>query len=87
MKKFTEFLAANRGMSSLIAKTLGINPTNITNAKTGRLLMPTAWMATIVKLSKRKLSYQTLVQEREVHRLEKAIERTQANKNTPKALS
>lgn len=85
MQKFTEFLTANRGMSSLIAKTLGIKPTNITNAKTGRLLMPTAWMATIVKLSKRKLSYQTLVEEREVHRADKARSRSSANKNTANA--
>jgi len=68
MQTFSNWLSSNRGTASNLARTLGISPTNITNVRTGRLLMPTSWMPTIVKLSKRKLSYATLVQEREVHR-------------------
>jgi hypothetical protein len=65
-------------MASRLARTLGISPTNITNARTGRLLMPTAWMATIVNLSKRKLSYAVLVEERECHRKAKAKARIES---------
>jgi len=68
MQNFSNWLSSNRGMASHLARTLGISPTNVTNVCTGRLLMPTAWMPTIVKLSKRKLSYATLVKEREGHR-------------------
>ena len=68
MQNFSNWLSSNRGMASHLARTLGISPTNVTNVCTGRLLMPTAWMPTIVKLSKRKLSYATLVTEREGHR-------------------
>lgn len=75
MQKFSAWLDENRGMASRIAKTLGISPTNISNARTGHLLMPTGWMPTIVKLSRRKLSYKTLVDEREMHRLNKARQR------------
>ena len=68
MQNFSNWLKNNRGMASHLARTLGISPTNVTNVCTGRLLMPTAWMPTVVKLSKRKLSYATLVTEREGHR-------------------
>lgn len=75
MKKFTAWLEANRGMATTIAKSLGISVTNITNAKNGRLLMPGGWMPTIVKLAKRKLTYEDLVLEREFHRARKEQER------------
>jgi DNA-binding transcriptional regulator YdaS (Cro superfamily) len=72
MKKFSAWLDQNRGMATAIAKTLGINRANITNAKSGHLLMPTGWMPLIVELSKGEVSYESLVVEREFHRKEKA---------------
>jgi len=76
MQNFSNWLSSNRGMASHLARALGISPTNVTNVCTGRLLMPTSWMPTIVKLSKRKLSYATLVKEREGHRQAKEQSRT-----------
>lgn len=72
MQKFSAWLDQNRGMATTIANILGIHRANITNAKSGHLLMPTSWMPLIVRLSKRKVSYATLVEEREFHRKEKA---------------
>jgi hypothetical protein len=71
MKKFTAWLSANPGMAAHLARTLKINPTNISNAKKGHLLMPTAWMKTIIKLSNNELTHKVLVEEREIHRLKK----------------
>ena len=76
MQKFSAWLDQNHGMATTIAKLLGIHRANITNAKSGHLLMPTGWMPLIVKLSKGKVSYATLVNEREFHRKEKAKRRS-----------
>jgi len=76
MKKFSAWLDENYGMATTIAKQLGIHRSNITNAKSGHILMPTEWMEIIVKLSKNKVSYATLVKEREAHRKEKAALRS-----------
>ena len=76
MQKFSAWLDAHRGMATTIARTLDISPSNITNAKNGRLLMPTGWMKLIVKLSKRKVSYATLVEEREGHRQAMELKRS-----------
>ena len=82
MQKFSEWLQSNKGMAASIARQLGISRTNLTNTKTGRLLMPTGWMETIVKLSKGKLSYKDLVQEREIHRIEKKLTRQSNRKQS-----
>ena len=79
MQKFSEWLNQNHGMATTLANALGIHRANITNAKSGRLLMPTSWMPLIVKMSKRKVSYANLVEERELHRQEQANRRS-ANK-------
>lgn len=85
MNKFSTWLEANRGMASTIADSLKISKTNITNAKTGRLLMPTGWMPTIVKLSKRKLTFEELVLEREEHRKNKKNTRLGLGRMSSKA--
>lgn len=72
MQTFSEWLNQNHGMATTLAKILNINRANITNAKSGHLLMPNRWMPEIVKLSKEQVSYATLVEEREFHRKEKA---------------
>lgn len=75
MTKFSDWLDQNHGMATTLAKILRINRANITNAKSGHLLMPNRWMPKIVKLSKGKVSYESLVIEREFHREEKAKRR------------
>lgn len=75
MQKFSAWLNQNRGMATTLAKAIGIHRANITNVKSGHLLMPTGWMPLIVSLSKNKVSYATLVKEREFHRKEKAKNR------------
>ena len=78
MNKFKTWLDDNHGMATVLAQSLSINRTNITNAKRGRLLMPTGWMPTIVDLSKGVLTFADLVLEREHHRQIKLNDRTAA---------
>ena len=75
MQNFSSWLNQNHGMATTLAKILGIHRANVTNAKSGHLLMPNRWMPTIVELSKGEVSYATLVEEREFHRKEKAERR------------
>ena len=79
MNKFKTWLDSNRGMATALSEKLNVNRTNITNAKTGRLLMPVGWMPTIVKLSKKELSFKDLVLEREFYRQKKLDDRTSTN--------
>ena len=73
MNKFKKWLKANPGTAVNLAKRLGVHPSNITNVLTGRLLMPTGWMATIIKMSKQELTYEDMVIEREHHRKAKNL--------------
>ena len=75
MQQFNLWLSQNRGMATTLAKALDIHRANITNVKTGRNLMPNGWMPVVVALSKQKLSFATLVTEREEQRKAKASER------------
>ena len=79
MNKFKTWLDKNRGMATALAEKLDVDRSNITNAKSGRLLMPVGWMPTIVKLSKKELRYKDLVLEREVYRQKKLDDRTSTN--------
>ena len=78
MTKFQNWLDANYGMATVLKQKLGVNSTSISNAKSGRLLMPTGWMPMIVKLSKGELTFKDLVLERENYRQIKLHSRTSA---------
>ena len=78
MNNFKTWLDDNDGMATVLAQKLSINRSNITNAKRGRLLMPTGWMPKIVELSNGLLTFEDLVLEREYHRQIKINDRTAA---------
>jgi DNA-binding transcriptional regulator YdaS (Cro superfamily) len=61
MQKFHDWLNANRGMATRLHRKLGINATMISNAKHGRILIPTSWMQTIESMSKGKITIREMV--------------------------
>lgn len=63
MMKFSEWLDANPTMTATLMQTLDVNRASISNVKTGNRPMPVRWVPDVVRLSRRRLSYQSLVHE------------------------
>lgn len=64
MKEFHDWLNTNRGMATKLRKELGINATMISNAKHGRILIPTGWMEAIEAMSKGRITIAKMVKAR-----------------------
>ena len=62
MNKFSIWLSTNRGMATRLRKRLGINNTNISNAKSGTRPIPQHWFEHIKALSKGKIGLNDLLQ-------------------------
>lgn len=63
MMKFSEWLDANPTMSTTLMNELGVKRAIVSHVRTGARPMPREWLPTVVRLSKRKLSYESLVHE------------------------
>ena len=63
MMKFSEWLDANPTMSTTLMRELGVKRASISNVRTGNRPMPREWVPIVVRLSKRKLTYESLLHE------------------------
>ena len=63
MMKFSEWLDANPTMSTTLMRELRIKRASVSKVKTGNSPIPTRWLPLLVRLSKRKLTYESLVHE------------------------
>ncbi len=63
MMKFSEWLEANPQMTAVLMRKLNVKRASISNVKTGNRPMPREWLPILVPLSKRKLTYESLIHE------------------------
>jgi DNA-binding transcriptional regulator YdaS (Cro superfamily) len=63
MTKFAEWLNDNPGMQRKLCELLKTRESTVSSVKVRRRPMPTWWMPAIVKASKGRLTYETLIQE------------------------
>lgn len=61
--KFSEWLDSKPSMSAVIKRELMIGSASLSNVRKGRTTMPLRWVPTVVRLSRGKLSYKSLVHE------------------------
>ena len=61
--KFSEWLDANPKMSVTLREALSVGKASISNVKTGHRPMPKRWIPILVRLSRKKLTFESLLTE------------------------